>query len=170
MSSEILSKDLITYNPLTETTRKERTSLLGLSVLGVALVKIPLVPERFSAFGIDFSHVNQRRLVELYALVIIYYLVAFGLYALTDFFAWRRQEIITLREYNRHNAERHHSTTPELQALLDEEFKKDRATGLSYRGTRGYWPARFVANLRAIFEFILPIVFGGFCLWVLLSY
>lgn len=53
-------RDLITYDLLTETTRKERTSLVGLSMLGTALVKVPsLVPEKFSAFGVDCSKVNH---------------------------------------------------------------------------------------------------------------
>ena len=95
MAGDLLSKDLITYDPLSETTRKERTALLGLSILGVALVKVPLVPEKLALLGIEFAKLQQGTFVRLYALVVFYYLIAFGIYAFTDYVAWRRKEVIT---------------------------------------------------------------------------
>jgi hypothetical protein len=46
--SDVRERDLINYNPLTEITRRERRALLGVSMLGLALVKVPLIPTKFS--------------------------------------------------------------------------------------------------------------------------
>ncbi len=176
MAGDIFERDLITFDPLTETTRKERTSLLGVSMLGVALVKVPLVPEKFSALGVDFSKVNQGTFVKLYAMVVVYYLLAFAIYACTDYLAWRRQEVINLNEYRRKNVERmtaekknHDETLDdsiELAGFAPEEVRKD----VPYSGLASYWLAFRVARLRAVFEFVLPLIFACYTVAVLLSY
>ena len=171
MADHLLSKDLITYDPLSETTRKERTSLLGLAMLGVALVKIPLVPKKFSALGVDFADINQARFVQLYALVIGYYVTAFAIYAVSDYVAWRRQEVITLHEYEQQNRERRASASVSLRKAEPEEAEPRNASRpLSYRGAAGYWVAFWVARSRAVFEFLMPIAFASYAMWVLLSY
>ena len=53
--ADLLNEDLISFDPLSEVTRKERRALLGISVLGGALVNIALVPEKLSTFGIEFA-------------------------------------------------------------------------------------------------------------------
>ena len=57
--SDVLTLDLVVYDPLTEITRKERRFLLGASALGIALVKVPLVPTKFSVLGLEFTPTNQ---------------------------------------------------------------------------------------------------------------
>ena len=50
-------------------------SLLGLCVLGIGLVKVPLVPTKLSTFGIEFSQLNQQAFIYLYAAVVAYFLL-----------------------------------------------------------------------------------------------
>jgi hypothetical protein len=173
MAGDIFERDLITYDPLSETTRKERTSLLGISMLGVALVKVPLVPEKFSALGVDFSKVNQSTFVKLYALVVTYYVIAFAIYALTDYLAWRRQEVIHLHEYNRRNRERltteKVNSNPEVDAEIEAAYG-DHLRAPGFHGLASYWLAFSAARFRAVFEFLLPVVFAGYTLLALLSY
>jgi hypothetical protein len=64
-------------DPLSEVTRKERRLLLGVSVLGLAMVKIGLVPQKISALGVEFSSVNQKTLLYLIALIVVYFFVCF---------------------------------------------------------------------------------------------
>jgi hypothetical protein len=173
MANDLLTKDLITYDPLSATTRRERTALLGTSILGVALVKVPLIPEKLAFLGIEFAKLEQEKLVNLYALVVAYYFVAFCVYALTDYVAWRRQELINLHEYDEQRNERQrdsHVTMSELirkQTAQREQMPNDSP---AYRGFASYWFAFFVARARAAFEFVLPIGFSLYAVFVLLSY
>jgi hypothetical protein len=177
MADDLLTKDLIQYDPLSETTRKERTSLLGLSMLGLALVMVPLVPEKFAALGVEFAKVNQSTFVKLYALVIVYYMVAFTLYALTDYVAWRRQEVITATEYE---FQRQARTPTERRPEGLDDLLKPPAVKVSvrrpvrevpaYTGAASYWLANAATRVRAMFEFLLPFCFGGYALYALLTY
>ena len=175
MAGDLLTKDLITYDPLTETTRKERTALLGLSMLGVALVKVPLVPEKLALLGIEFAKVQQGTFVNLYAVVIAYYLIAFCIYAFTDYVAWRRQEVITLTEYDEQKKERQSAAKADIDALLAtpataSQRKRAPHGNCVYGGFASYWLAFWAARVRAAFEFLLPIAFASYVLVVLLSY
>src|SRR5215212_9174358 len=58
-------------DPLQDVTRKERKSLLGVSALGIAMVKAGLVPQKISALGIDFQQLNEKVLLRGLALVVL---------------------------------------------------------------------------------------------------
>ena len=68
--SEIRVRD-----PLSDTTRKERRSLLGASALGIVIVKSGLVPSKITALGIEFTRTDQRALLAALAAVVVYLLV-----------------------------------------------------------------------------------------------
>ncbi|MGN2670306.1 hypothetical protein [Aliivibrio fischeri] len=74
--------------PLTETTRKTRRNLLASSVIGIVIVKVGLVPKKISAFGIEFSQANQESLLQLISAVIIFYIITFLVYVLSELTAW----------------------------------------------------------------------------------
>ncbi|MFS2022812.1 hypothetical protein [Massilia sp. CT11-137] len=167
MAYEVLYKDLITYDPLTETTRKERTSLLGVSMLGVALVRVPLVPKKLSVLGIDFSDIHQAEFVKMYALVVIYYVCAFSLYALSDYVAWRRKEVLTLHDYHTQQAEWEAAKTEEEKVRIYGARAEAR---VNYRGVRNYWFAYWIARARAAFEFLMPVGFAAYALSLLYDF
>lgn len=171
--ADLLNEDLISFDPLSEVTRKERRALLGISVLGVALVKIPLVPEKLSTFGIEFARPNQQAFLTIYAAVVLYFLVAFLIYALTDFIAWRRARVRRLQEYTRQQV----ASTVSLgeagvNMLTEERQRAAQRSGdyraLSYRGFASFRLAEGAAWLRAIFEFAVPVVFSIYTAAVLL--
>ena len=85
-------------DPLTEVTRKERRALLGMAAIGIIVVKTGLVPSKISALGIDFSLTDQTMLFRALGCVICYFLVAFILYAASDFVAWRVALMAAVRE------------------------------------------------------------------------
>ena len=64
--------EIAVRDPLTEVTRKERRLLLGMCVLGIVLVKTGLVPTKISAFGIEFSHTDQKFILIILAFVVSY--------------------------------------------------------------------------------------------------
>lgn len=185
MASDLLTKDLITYDPLSAITRKERTALLGLSMLGVALIKVPLVPEKFAFLGIEFAKVQQVTFVKLYALVIVYYLIAFTIYALTDYIAWRRMEVIQSHQYEferrARDAADQASRGPQLPGGVrwpSRQSVHDRVAAVQparneqapYKGMSSYWLGRYASRVRAVFEFLLPMVFGGWTFAELLRF
>lgn len=168
-------RDLITYDPLSEVTRKERRALLGLAVLGVALVKVPLVPEKFSALGIDLTLQNQQNFLLLYAMVLVYFLAAFLLYGLADYTAWRRTHVRKHHGYEQRQLQKL-STLPEktLDALEEGVREREadllRERDLVYWGFASYHLALAIARLRAAFEFLFPIIFALYAIGVLLVY
>jgi hypothetical protein len=74
---------------LSSVTRRERQFLLGISLLGIVLIKAGLVPSKISGLGIEFQSSNQQALLGILAIVIVYFLVAFLIYAASDYLAWR---------------------------------------------------------------------------------
>jgi hypothetical protein len=56
--SEIRLRD-----PLGEVARKERRALLGVSAVGIVIVKSGLVPSKVTALGIKFNQTDQRSLL-----------------------------------------------------------------------------------------------------------
>ena len=141
--------------------------MLSLSILGIALVKTGLVPTKISALGVDFSQANQKSIFMILALIVIYFPVAFVIYAATDFIAWRlafRSAAITLKErrMQRDIAKREGDNELELVRLDPEGWTR--------------LPGRFAHRLsgvsslvRAAFEFVLPIVVGVYSVVLLLS-
>jgi len=75
-------------DPLTETARKVRRNLLAASVVGIVIVKVGLVPNKVSAFGIDFTQANQEALLQLIAAVIAFYSATFLVYVASELTAW----------------------------------------------------------------------------------
>lgn len=173
MANDLLTKDLITYDPLTAITRRERTALLGTSILGVALVKVPLIPEKLSFLGIEFAKIEQNKLVILYALVVLYYLVAFCVYAFTDYVAWRRQEVINLHEYEEQKKERMRRSSGVIDELVARDYFQVHSKykdSLAYTGFASYWLAFSAARARVVFEFYLPIGFALYAVSALLAF
>ena len=163
--SEIRIRD-----PLSDVTRKERRLLLGVSVIGIALVKIGLVPSKISAFGIDFTPVNQKSLVYLFAVIVIYFLAAFIIYSASDFIAWRLafraalEEILRKRIAARKNLiglRPVDEESRELEKMLNERLRNERVV-FALSGP--------VSVIRALFEFLLPITAGLYTILSLILY
>ena len=155
--SEVRLKD-----PLSDVTRRERRSLLAASVVGVTMVKTGLVPEKISALGVELSKVNQRSLLIVLASMTLYFLIAFILYASSDFLAWRlslfeslgqiyvkRRKWITVKE----------AATDE-DTLMDEFYRENK---LRYF----FLLSHPISLLRAVLDFLVPVVFGVYAVLIL---
>jgi hypothetical protein len=144
-------------DPLKAVTRKERLYLLAISLIGIAMVRTGLVPTKISTFGIELDKPNRAALLLLLALVTVYFLVAFIIYAAADFIA-RSEALRAARRRGRlmHEYERG-------IGLDDVSYGSERMWAL--RQTSQY----VVAALRIFFEFLLPIIIGLFAIFTLLS-
>jgi hypothetical protein len=76
-------------DPLREITRKERRTLMGVGSAGIIVVLTGLRPSGISAFGITFDTNQYNWLLFMWGGLVIYFLVAFLIYAASDLIGWR---------------------------------------------------------------------------------
>lgn len=218
----------ILEDPLSDVTRKERVYLLAVSTIGIAIVKTGLVPSRISALGIQFDAANQNALLLLLGIVAAYFLSAFVIYAVADFFAWledyrtvvgarrllekqmnstadvRRERVYSnLREGipNTEGGDWKDEFTVHWMKELDKELKDAlRSSEVGRRAEKlelvswetsypknappvvrvyiGEEPERkqarrrvmVVAAVRAAFEYVLPVLWGAYAVFTLVTY
>jgi len=155
-------------DPLTELTRKERRTLLVVALVDIAVIKVGLVPTKIAALGIEFDKAGQQSLLTILALVTIYFLVAYVLYAISDFITWRRAILEeTLAAYS--------LDAPGVPEPKEEIFsgplgERSEAIWISRMNayTRSFFLARPVSFARALFDFALPVLVGGYATYLLL--
>ena len=149
-------------DPLSEVTRKERRTLLGVAALGIVVARAGIVPSRISALGVEFGKTDQLTLLRMLALIIGYFLLAFLTYALSDFMAWRLAVLTALRKSTTEIFQRAPTERSLIDAegvLLAKELSKNRLL---------YGLTTPVSILRATVEFLLPLGTGLYALAVLL--
>jgi hypothetical protein len=78
------ARDPAIRDALSEVTRNERRSLLGASLLAIAISTAGLIPEKISAFGVTITPPAQNNLLLLLAAVLAYFILAFLLYGYSD--------------------------------------------------------------------------------------
>jgi hypothetical protein len=155
----LLPSDIRLRDPLTEVTRKERRLLLGISAIGIVIVKTGLVPSKLSALGIEFGAADQQALITCLGVVVVYFFVSFLIYAASDLAAWRVA---------------FHKTTYDLvlrSSQESEEERKRRRDLEAYRSRLGSWVrvSKPMAFLRAVFEFGVPIIIGLYAMALLFT-
>src|SRR5688572_11340160 len=83
------SAEIALSDPLKAETRKARLYLLGLSMVGITIVRTGLVPQEIATLGITFGEANQQSLLVILSSVVLYFLVTFAVYGVSDFLYWR---------------------------------------------------------------------------------
>jgi hypothetical protein len=78
------ARDPAIRDALSEVTRNERRSLLGASLLAIAISTAGLIPEKISAFGVTITPPAQNNLLLLLAAVLAYFILAFLLYGYSE--------------------------------------------------------------------------------------
>ena len=135
-------------DPLTELTRKERKALLGVAILGVAIAQTGIVPAKINALGIEFTKTDQQSLLFIIGLVIAYFLIAFVIYAWSDFLRFQRK-FSELRQLQQ--GHKRAEASPGMKALSSEvEFQDFRALTSSKR----------LIWIRLGFDVFLPAIVG----------
>ncbi len=134
--------------PLTETTRKARKNLVVISVIGIIITKVGLIPTKISAFGIEFSHVNQEALLTLLSVLAVYLLLTFLVYFYSEVEAWKVD-----MEEDEHN---------DWILTSDPASKyRKRILATDTRQLKYY--------LRLFVEFIAPIAFALYSIYFLIT-
>ncbi len=139
-------------------------------MLGVAVAQAGLLPTEISALGIKFSPSGQGVLLLLFGLVCAYYLIAFLVYAASDYISWK----MALRDAFQRiwTGPRERETEPESeeealrqiqrQESLEEFIQKKNSTILI--AELMLLP---ISRLRVVFDFVLPVVVGTYSTAVL---
>lgn len=151
----------ILTDPLCDVARKERRILLTVSIVAIFIAKTGVNPQEIAALWIKLGPVKPNAFLVVMAFVVLYHILAFFIYGLTDFFVWRAKYI---RSYPRDQ------TKDNCQ--LYESIKKNNNDGeelfdRSWFQSLLYRRARSLAILRIIFEFPLPVFVGVYAIFSL---
>ncbi len=143
-------------DPLSEVARRERKFLLASSILGIAMVKAGIVPSKISALGIEFAKTDQNLLLSVIGIIILYFLVAFLIYAASDIIIWHHSFSQSLKAsmVARWKSEAERDPVMEIGDYIDDFLRRP----FSVRFILGLTTP--VSLLRAIFEFLLPVTVG----------
>ncbi len=136
--------------------------LLGLSMLTVFFVKANALPSKISALGIELQSLDQRAFLYVMSAVLLYFIVAFFLYAMSDFIVWRGAVTSEyLVQYGRNIDARDRYPQSNYDIELDAEETS------VYRKNR-IWRSltKPMSVSRAIFEFLLPILVGCYSIFI----
>lgn len=147
-------------DPLSQVTRNERRNLLGASAIGIVIVKTGLIPSKISALGIEFTQTDRRSLLLAIAAIVGYFLLAFLVYASSDLLAWRVS-------FQKALLDSLLSPSQDTDISEDELRKRMKTIGPNLRS---FWfeMAKPISFVRAIFEFVVPILIGGYAIYMLI--
>jgi hypothetical protein len=141
-------------DPLSNVTRKERKFLLGISVICITIVKANIFPSKISVLGVEFQQTDQESLLWILGLITLYFLIAFIIYAASDFISWRISFFKAMSSYMRERFDSEIQDDPTYKRLheYEIEFSQRLYTRIVFLFTGP------VAIFRAIFEFLLPVL------------
>lgn len=157
-------------DPLKEVTRKERRALLAVSVAALAIAKAGLTPIKIESIGIEFSAANKPVLLYIILGVVVYFLIAFAVYAASDFIAWQRSYYELIDRIEDEEAQRQYRAEEEESGMTNVvvDIQPVDRRKLAWRSIlrRAIAPTSVI---RAAVEFVVPVALGIFAAASLLS-
>lgn len=169
MSENLRNIEETIKDPLSEETRKSRKSLLAFSFIGIAIVHTGFIPVKIESMGIQFAKADQNKILILLGFVVIYFLISFLIYAVSDFLIIRINILknwkISLDE-KIEAIEKGNKKYEPGQALdlaismvnLDKEWQRFRNIGFI---------SKAICILRTFIEFIFPIIVALYSICIL---
>jgi len=156
--------EVLLRDPLSEVSRKERKFLLGVCAISITIVETGLVPNKISALGVDFSPADQKSLLVIMALIVAYFLIAFMIYAVSDFIVWRIAFHSSVRSSLKQIAEE--KNNPDNKTRAESAILESRILP----EPRFAWASihKPISFLRALLDFLLPVILGVITIGLLL--
>jgi len=155
-------------DPLSEVGRKERRSLLAVSMVAILVGHTGLVPVKIENLGITFSTPERDALLWVAMAVVFYYAVAFIVYAFNDGLAFLHTIHLGGEEIRR---QRHEAAAAAAGLMgpntisTSGSFPPPPAPSV-WRMIRLVSPA---SRARLVFDYVVPILVAGYALLVLLG-
>ncbi len=151
-------------DPLSEVSRRTRKYLLAVSGLGIAIVKVGIIPSKIAALGIALDNSNQDAFIITVTALVTYFILAFTIYAWSDFVAWRTD----VQRFYARNTERIFKAMEPGNLKAKSTFSKEIDEARS--GVRFWNGIAFPTSIvRSVFEFIFPLVVSAYAVYVLLK-
>ena len=154
-------------DPLKEVTRKERRALLAVSIAALIVAKTGILPGKIESFGIELPATGKPTALLIFAGVVAYLLLAFIVYAVSDFIVWQRSyyELIDRLEFER--AQERHKAEQEGATNVIIGIAPVNARLEAWKSSLR-WAIAPTSVVRALVEFLLPIAIGLLSLMSLL--
>ena len=153
----------ILKDPLTEASRKERRTLLSVSLLSIMVVNAGLIPTKIQALGIELTAANQNAFRMILVVVLAYYIVAFAIYGLSDFFVWR---IAFNGSFPTPPSE---ADVKVFQSIQENNNDGEETFKRSWFGALPSRYAHILSKIRIFFEVFLPFIVGLVAIYLLLN-
>jgi hypothetical protein len=150
-------------DPLGDTARKERRSLLV-----TALVTIVLggggraVPTKLSVAGLDIALSDNRTLMAFLAVVLVYFTIAFAIYAWSDYSLWYYGLRQAKSAFKPDMVEVEHVDRPSRKTRLHRIPLDDRDAWVIQQNRA----AQYAFQLRASIDSLVPLMLAVFALGV----
>jgi len=113
------------------------------------------LPTKISALGIDFSSADQKSLLLILSAIVAYFLIAFIVYGVSDFLAWRVSYHHAMRDVMKSRLEKQANASSNKADTITQQLDEYSQMTFPWVGV-----SRPVSLLRAFLDFILPVVFG----------
>lgn len=146
-------------DPLSEVTRKQRRSLMAISLLSFVVVQLGIIPEEITAIGFKFSMAEGNTTFLVLTLLIIYFIIAFVIYSASDFVTWRLQ----IQEATKKFKDGIENPPSENFNYKYSEYVSDFELGILEKSTKP------ISYIRASIEFLLPVLFAIYTLWITIA-
>jgi hypothetical protein len=145
--------------------RRERKGLLAASLVALATSWGDLIPNKIEALGLTVEELDPDKLLLLLALVVIYFVAAFSLYAYADYSSYKvrdrefaeRANVILGPLMEKADTFRSRKSLTDKNIASDKEFKE--IIGAS-EATRVISQSRKLIKRRLLFDIWLPLSVG----------
>lgn len=169
MSENINNIEEIIKDPLSEETRKSRKSLLAFSFIGITMVHTGFIPTKIDSMGIQFSEMNQNKILLTLGVVIIYFLISFLIYSTSDFLILKIKILNNWRSYL--------DKQIEIAEKPDKKYEAAQALHLAIEKqnvVKAYknfkyisFSSKVISVLRTFLEFIVPVLIALYSIYIL---
>ncbi len=173
-------------DPLRECTRKERRALLGIAFTAIAVVVLDLKPLGISSLGITFDALQFEWLSWMWVSIVVYFMVAFLVYAASDLVAWQYEIaeyewVKEKREYEnvKNQLEKNRQDGQKSSGLImsQDEYDLYEADNKRYepvflaqeKRLSFNKPIRAISTIRMVFDFGFPVVMGLLAIVLIIS-
>ena len=153
---------------LSDVTRKERRFLLSMSLIGFTMAKTGMVPSKIPSLGIEFLGDAQGNLLFIVAIIVLYFLVSFIIYAASDYLSWKLEIKSRALEKVVSDYEEVFHSGGAAPGSAESYIEIDM--GKLHRKYRNYFKlVNLTSIVRALFDFGLPIAVGVYAFLLLVT-
>lgn len=144
------------------------------------MVYANLLPSKIDNLGIKFNDSHQAILIEVIFYSLLYLLISFLIYAVSDFFKWKisltdlalKEKYTEIEDFIESQQTRRSKPSSIQEMNIDEEmenfklseYKQKLSEELRGRTKLYKYPVILISILRATVDFIAPVVMAAFAL------